>query len=97
MSQLLRDEMKAADLLSAGLSAFATLTGYEIIAPRFIADSDDMEKASLTNVKGYRICKENMSAELSLDEMRRFENEVCDFVELKLQHLLREKGGSSNG
>jgi hypothetical protein len=41
---------------------------------------------------GYRITKDNQTVTLSLEEMNRFENEVCDFVELKLKHLFKQKG-----
>ena len=93
ISQWLRDAIKESNLLSAGLSAFASLNGYEITPPQHIADCDDLSKANLTLTKGYVISKGGQSAELSPDEMQRFENEVCDFVGLKLQHLLQEKGG----
>lgn len=113
MSQLLRSSLKAESLLSAGLSAFASLSGYEITPPKLTAtitteeglsmpltaeNCDDLSKATLTMIAGYVISnKDGQSAELSPEEMERFESECCDFVSLKLQHLLQAKGGNGNG
>lgn len=113
VSELLRDAAKSNRLLSAGLSAFASLSGYEITPPKLTAtitteeglsmpltaeNCDDLSKATLTMIAGYVISnKDGQSAELSPEEMERFESECCDFVSLKLQHLLQAKGGNGNG
>ena len=111
-SQWLKGAVKAENLLLAGLSSFASLSGYEITPPKLTAtitteeglsmpltaeNCDDLSKATLTMVSGYVISKGEQSAELSPEEMERFESECCDFVSLKLQHLLQAKGGNGNG
>lgn len=89
------------DLLFAGLSAFAQLTDYEIelTSP---AHSPGENRAPIESWlkmfrDGYTIHHGDKSVQLTLEEMNQFENEVCDFVELKLKHLFQRKEGVNNG
>lgn len=111
-SQWLKGAVKAENLLLAGLSSFASLSGYEITPPKLTAtitteeglsmpltaeNCDDLSKATLTMVSGYVISKDGQSVELNPEEMDAFENEVCDFVEFKLKHLFKQRGANING
>lgn len=97
ISELIRTEAKESKYLFTGLSAFATLTGYLIYPPQLETDCSDIAKAIMVEKRGYEIRKDGQTVELNFDDFRQFENEVCDFVELKLKHLLQEKGVSNNG
>ncbi len=97
VSEWIRTEAKESKYLFTGLSAFATLNGYIISPPQLEADCSDIANAVMTEKRGYEIKKDSQSVELSIKEFRQFEKEVCDFVELKLKHLLQEKEMSNNG
>ena len=87
---------KEGDLLYSGLCAFAMLTNYEITPPNLSNASSIQDYFDELN-NGYKIRKDNQTVVLSLGEMNRFENEICDFVELKLIHLFKEKAGVNSG
>ncbi len=89
------------DLLLRGLTAFAKLCDYEI---RLTSPAHNPEETYAPVEKwmkmihdGYTIRKDDQTVQLSLEEMNAFENEVCDFVELKLKHLFKQKGDRNNG
>lgn len=84
------------NLLYTGLCAFAMLTDYEVTPPN-LTNTGSFENYFKQMKAGYRITKDNQTVTLSLEEMNRFENEVCDFVELKLKHLFKQKGVDING
>lgn len=84
------------NLLYTGLCAFAMLTDYEVTPPN-LPNTGSVENYLKKIKAGYRIMKDNQTVTLSLEEMNRFENEVCDFVELKLKHLFKQKGVDING
>lgn len=89
------------NLLLHGLTAFAKLCDYriELASPphRPNEESASIEKWIKMVHDGYIIRKDNKTVQLTLEEMNIFENEVCDFVELKLKHLFRQKGVKNNG
>lgn len=89
------------DLLLHGLTAFAKLCGYQIglSSPAYKLGEEPVpvEKVLKMVRDGYTIQKDGQTVRLSLDEMNLFENEVCDFVELKLKHLFKQKGDKNNG
>ena len=84
------------NLLYSGLCAFAILTDYEITPPN-LANTGSIKNYFKEMKAGYKITKNNQTVTLSLEEMNRFENEICDFVELKLIHLFKKKAGANNG
>lgn len=86
------DEMEyEGSLLYTGLCAFARLNGIEITPPQ-TKGTGSLENYFRAVKKGYTISKGEQAVSLSVEEMNRFENEVCDFVELKLKHLFKQKG-----
>jgi plasmid maintenance system antidote protein VapI len=78
------------NLLFTGLCAFAELTDYKI-TPLYLR-SGSFEELFDAMKQAYRMTKGDQDITLSLEEMNQFENEVCDFVELKLKHLFKQKG-----
>ena len=78
------------NLLYTGLCAFAELTDYKTTPLAMNAGS--FEEFFDAVKAAYRITDGKQSVTLSLEEMNQFENEVCDFVELKLKHLFKQKG-----
>lgn len=84
------------NLLYSGLCAFAMLTDYEITPPN-LSNTGSLENYFKEMRDGYKITKNNQTVTLSLEEMNSFENEICDFVELKLIHLFKQKAGINNG
>lgn len=86
------DTMKyEGNLLYTGLCAFAKLNGFDITAPQ-TKNTGSLENYFRNIKAGYKIAKGEQAVSLSVEEMNRFENEVCDFVELKLKHLFKQKG-----
>lgn len=90
------DMNQEGNLLYSGLCAFAMLTDYEITPPNF-SNASSLQSYFDEMNSGYKITKSNQTVTLSLEEMNRFENEICDFVELKLIHLFKQKAGVKNG
>lgn len=88
------------DLLMVGFKAFAQLSGYSI---KFTSPPTlHGEKRSapveewLKMVKdGYTISGGGKSAVISIEEMNRLQNEICDFVEFKLNRICEK--GDKNG
>lgn len=87
------------DLLLKGLSSFAQLANYQIklCSPVSAHGKIAIEDALKAVRDGYIISHDNVSIQLSIEEMNAFENEVCDFVELQLKHLFKRKEASDNG
>ncbi len=81
------------ELLLHGLLSFAEMTGYTIACNNPI--SDTIEDFFQNMKEMWTISCGNESVTLSIAEMNRFENEVCDFVGLKLKHLIAEKGADN--
>lgn len=86
-------------LLLKGLSSFAQIANYQIksCSPVSTCGKIVIEDALKAVREGYIISHNNVSIQLSIEEMNIFENEVCDFVELQLKHLFKRKGGPDNG
>ena len=87
------------DLLMVGFRAFAQLSGYKITftSP---AVSDGQRKAPVEAwlkmfQEGYTISNGEESGTISLEDMNRLQNEICDFVEFKLKRICKK--GETNG
>ena len=79
-----------ANMLDEGFLFYATLNGYSIEYPDF-SSSCHIEEA-IENIKhGYTISKGDKSRRLSLDELRDFENDICDYIGFRLDRFM-EKG-----
>lgn len=77
-----------AQLLDNGFFSFAQLAGFNIdIAP--VKSGDSVEDA-LHNIRSYcTVEKDDKKLTLSLEDLRKFENELCDYVELRLRHMMK--------
>lgn len=89
--QAINQNQREGDTLMRGLLAFASLSGFEIrfASPAHGAgeDSAPVEKWIKMIKDGYMITRGDQKVRLSLEEMNRIQNEVCDFVEFKLNKL----------
>lgn len=81
--------------LMQGLISFASLNDFQIsfTSPAY---QEDPHRDSIENVlkwikDGYTISREGRSAQISLDEMNALQNEICDFVEFKLQRIIEKQ------
>ena len=90
------DSINEGNLLYAGTWAFAELSGYNITPPD-LHDSMYIKDAISALKAGYLIEKDGKTVTLSLEEMNRFENLLCDLVESALKYLFKEKEGVTNG
>lgn len=75
-------------LLHKGFFSFAHLSGFKInVAP--IDESKTIEKA-LQNIKEYcTISRDGKSITFSVSELNAFENELCDYIEFRLLHMMK--------
>lgn len=87
------------ELLMIGLRAFAQLSGYEITfaAPALSADQRTAPVETWLKMfrEGYTVSGKEGSITISLEDMNRLQNEICDFVEFKLNRLYEK--GDKNG
>lgn len=75
-------------LLHKGFFSFAQLSGFKInVAP--IAGSETLENA-FQNIKEYcTISRDGKSITFSVSELNAFENELCDYIEFRLLHMMK--------
>ena len=75
-------------LLNNGFLSFAMLNGYQIdYAP--VYGNNSIEK-TIQNIKKYcTISKDGKSLTLSLAELDDFQNEICDYVAFRLEHMMK--------
>ena len=86
------------EYLHAGLVCFASLSGYQVTIP----SREDLSGLKLEDVfekikTGFTIEKDGAKISLSIDEMNRFENHLCDMIENELKFLFYMKGAGKNG
>lgn len=97
-SQAIDQCQKEGDALMTGLIAFSSLSGFEIkfASPAHGPDENaaPVEKWLKMIRDGYMISRGDQKAFISLEKMNSIQNEICDFVEFKLNKLC-ESGGSN--
>ena len=79
------------DKLLLGLQSFASLSGYEISCPLSSSDSKAVKEIVDAIKLGYEINHHGKTAFISIDNMNRLQNEICDFVEFKLKKIVEEE------
>lgn len=93
--ETISQSQKEAELLMAGLRAFAKLSGYTITFTSPVSvDSQGKVNAEefLKMIKdGYTISGKEESATISPEAMNRLQNEICDFVEFKLKRICKKE------
>lgn len=77
-----------ATLLHHGFMSFAQLSGFKIdVAP--IAGNETLEE-TFQNIKNHcTISRDGKSVTFSLSELNKFENELCDYIEFRLLHMMK--------
>ena len=77
-----------ATLLHHGFMSFAQLSGFKIdVAP--IAGNETLEE-TIQNIKKHcTISRDGKSVTFSLSELNSFENELCDYIEFRLLHMMK--------
>lgn len=87
-SDMIRTANEEGDLLHNGFMSFAMLSGFKIdVAP--VTDGTTAEKA-LQSIKEYcTISRDGRSVTFSISELNAFENELCDYIEFRLLHLMK--------
>lgn len=87
-------------LLEEGFRCLGELMGYTVTkdyASLFEGNGHGItpEVAFSAINKGWLVCRNGKRARLSIDEMSRLQNEIADFVDFKLERLLKEQGNRS--
>ena len=78
------------NLLDIGFFYFAKLNGYTVEHPDYSKALYVGEALNLVN-HGYRITKGDQSRQLSINELRDLENDICDYIGYRLDRYM-EKG-----
>ena len=82
---------KRREALHNAFIPFAMLCGYSVAAVKSdIHATNCVIKDAIT---GYKLAKGRRTIHLTDDELVAFENEISDFVDLKLRHLFAQKEG----
>ena len=75
-------------LLDNGFFSFAKLSGFQIDVAS-MPDKCSVKKL-FQNMKEYcTIGRNGKSITMSMEELNAFENELCDYVEFRLQHMMK--------
>ncbi len=87
---LLSEAQKEAEFLNVAFLAFAKLSGYTVVE----SVPNDKEACSILDVirAGCKIEKNGVSVSLSLGELNRFQNLLCDQAESAFKYLFDERG-----
>jgi len=88
LTGVIRETNREAELLHTGFFSFAQLSGFKIdVAP--ITGTGSLEK-TFQNMKEYcTISRDGKSVTLSMAELNSFENELSDYIELRLRYMLK--------
>lgn len=87
-SNALQTTNEESELLHRGFMSFAQLSGFQIdIAP--IAGNDTLEKTFQNMKEHCTITRDGKSVTFSVSELNDFENELCDYVEFRLSHIIK--------
>lgn len=81
------------ELLNIGFNAFAALNGYSVSFPELPSEDKGQIEQVLSALKqGFSISKDGKTVTLSVDEMNRLQNKICDHIGTELNYLFQEKG-----
>lgn len=96
--QAMTEMQDEAHLLWTGLLAFAKLSGFEISFASPLSKSNGgrnkVEDAIKMVRDGYVVRRGKQKQNISLEQMNQLQNEICDFIEFKLNKLVE---GDQNG
>lgn len=91
MQGVLDQARQEGHLLNVGFGAFATLIGYSVTPPQLPETAHVNTMISILN-QGYTLSKDGKTVSLSIVEMNRLQNRICDHIETELKYLFQEKG-----
>ena len=91
MQGVLDQARQEGHLLNVGFGAFATLIGYSVTPPQLPETAHVNTMISILN-QGYTLSKGGKTVSLSIAEMNRLQNRICDHIETELKYLFQEKG-----
>lgn len=75
------------DLMWLGLSAFAQLSSFDING---LSTQDKTVEEIIDNVGSwYTLTKDSQSVKLSVEELNQLENDICDYVEFRLNKFFK--------
>lgn len=87
-SNAIQTANEEATLLHKGFMSFAQLSGFQIdVAP--IAGNETLEKTFQNMKEHCTISRDGKSVTFSLSELNAFENELCDYIEFRLLHMMK--------
>ena len=76
------------ELLHRGFFSFAKLSGFQIdVAP--IRGNGSLEETFQNMKEDCTITRDGKSVTFSLSELNAFENELCDYIEFRLLHMMK--------
>ena len=75
---IIMQSYSTAELLAQGFQSFATLSGYTITPPNFSNNNAEMIVNEIK--RGYKINKEDKTISISLEDMNKLQNDICDYV-----------------
>ena len=92
IAALINKSRNEADLLFTGLCFFASLNGFTITSPteKLNGTSTPDETVLQAFKDGYSVCKAGKSVTLTIEEMNHLENDVCDYVEYRLNRWMQK-------
>ena len=92
------------EMLMRGLCSFANLSGFAISFTSSAfqhGHTDSIDNVMKWIRDGYTISRNGQTAQLSIEDFNDLEEEICDYVELRLDRIIqkqnRKKGEKSNG
>ena len=87
-SNAIQTANEEADLLHRGFFSFAKLSGFNIdVAP--IGGNGSLEETFQNMKEHCTITRDGKSVTFSLSELNAFENELCDYIEFRLLHMMK--------
>lgn len=91
MQGVLDQARQEGHLLNIGFGAFASLIGYSVTPPQLPETAHVNTMISILN-QGYTLGKDGKTVSLSITEMNRLQNRICDHIGTELKYLFQEKG-----
>lgn len=86
--RVIQETQTEADLLYSGVLAFLKLSGFQIdVAP--IGGNGSLEETFQNMKEHCTITRDGKSVTFSLSELNAFENELCDYIEFRLLHMMK--------
>ena len=90
--EVIQQARQEGELLNLGFCAFASLVGYTVSPPQITADEPMSSEEALSAIqKGFTISIGEECISLSIEEMNRLQNKICDHIKNELDYLFKER------